>query len=82
MKLNCNPTTTFGRYINEKMDKERKAGLDRVVEDLLRRDKNISMGEYAMLLAKNGFSISKMTEEDYRYIESKGVKLEYTYAQH
>ena len=82
MKLNCNPTTPFGRYINETMDKERKAGLDRVVEDLLHRDKNISMGEYAMLLAKNGFSISKMTEEDYRYIESKGIKLEYTYTWH
>ena len=65
----------FGLYATE-MDKikKRHRQLDNVINILKSRvEHSLTFGEYAMVLAKNGLSMSRLTEDDYDYMRENGI---------
>ena len=65
----------FGLYATE-MDKieKRHRKLDDVIDILKSRNEHcITFGEYAMILAKNGLSMSRLTADDYDYMQENGI---------
>lgn len=65
----------FGLYATE-MDKieKRHRKLDKVISILkAKAEHSLTFGEYAMILAKNGLSMSRLTEDDYDYMRENGI---------
>ena len=65
----------FGLYATE-MDRieKRHRKLDDVIDILKSRTEySLTFGEYAMILAKNGLSMSRLTEDDYDYMRENGI---------
>lgn len=65
----------FGLYATE-MDKieNRHRRLDEVINILkAKAEHSLTLGEYAMILAKNGFSMSRLTDDDYDYMQENGI---------
>lgn len=65
----------FGLYATE-MDKieKRHKKLDEVISILkAKTEYSLTFGEYAMILAKNGLSMSRLTEDDYDYMRENGI---------
>ena len=65
----------FGLYATE-MDRieKRHRKLDDVIDILRSRtEHSLTFGEYAMILAKNGLSMSRLTEDDYDYMRENGI---------
>ena len=65
----------FGLYATE-MDKieKRHRKLDGVIDILKSKaEHSLTFGEYAMILAKNGLSMSRLTEDDYDYMRENGI---------
>ena len=65
----------FGLYATE-MDRieKRHRKLDDVIDILKSRaEYSLTFGEYAMILAKNGLSMSRLTEDDYDYMRENGI---------
>lgn len=65
----------FGLYATE-MDRieKRHRKLDDVIYILKSRtEHSLTFGEYAMILAKNGLSMSRLTEDDYDYMRENGI---------
>lgn len=65
----------FGLYATE-MDKieKRHRKLDEVISILkAKAEHSLTFGEYAMILAKNGLSMSRLTEDDYDYMRENGI---------
>ena len=65
----------FGLYATE-MDRieKRHRKLDDVIDILKSRtEHSLTFGEYAMILAKNGLSMSMLTEDDYDYMRENGI---------
>ena len=65
----------FGLYATE-MDKieKRHRKLDDVIDILKSKtEHSLTFGEYAMILAKNGLSMSRLTEDDYDYMRENDI---------
>ncbi len=65
----------FGLYATE-MDKieKRHRKLDEVISILkAKAEHSLTFGEYAMILAKNGLSMSRLTEDDYDYMRENDI---------
>lgn len=65
----------FGLYATE-MDKieKRHRKLDEVISILkAKTEYSLTFGEYSMILAKNGLSMSRLTEDDYDYMRENGI---------
>ena len=65
----------FGLYATE-MDRieKRHRKLDDVIYILQSKaEHSLTFGEYAMILAKNGLSMSRLTEDDYDYMRENGI---------
>lgn len=65
----------FGLYATEmdRIEKQHRK-LDDVIDILKSRtEHSLTFGEYAMILAKNGLSMSRLTEDDYDYMRENGI---------
>lgn len=57
----------------EKIEKRHRQ-LDDVIKVLKAREEHsLTFGECAMLFAKNGLSMSRLTEDDYDYMHEQGI---------
>ena len=65
----------FGLYATEmeRLEKRHRK-LDDVIDILKSKaEHSLTFGEYAMILAKSGLSMSSLTEDDYDYMRENGI---------